>query len=110
MWRPAEARTAAKQRAASAPVTGDSIQRGALVQAPLTPPLVKPEQGIKPATKEDHWATALAEMEGGTKRQGVWAKTFAESDGDETQAKVAYLKARVQHAYGYHGRWSIAIS
>lgn len=47
-------------------------------------------------TEEDHWATAMAEVESGQRRPGVWGKAFAESDGDETKAKVAYLKALVQ--------------
>jgi hypothetical protein len=47
-------------------------------------------------TEEDHWATAMAEVESGQRRPGVWGKAFAESDGDETKAKVVYLKARVQ--------------
>ncbi len=48
------------------------------------------------STEEDHWAEAMAEVESGQRRPGVWAKAFAESEGDETKAKVAYLKARVQ--------------
>ena len=47
-------------------------------------------------TEENHWAAAMAEVESGQRRPGVWAKAFAESEGDETKAKVAYLKARVQ--------------
>lgn len=49
-----------------------------------------------PASEEDHWATAMAELETGQRRPGLWAKAFAESEGDETKAKVAYLKSRVQ--------------
>ena len=59
-------------------------------------PLIKPGQAIKPSSEEDHWATALAELEDGVRRQGVWAKAFADSDGDDVRAKVAYLKARMQ--------------
>ncbi len=47
-------------------------------------------------TEEDHWATAITELESGQRRPGVWAKAYAEADGDETKTKVAYLKARVQ--------------
>lgn len=50
----------------------------------------------KLATEEDFWATAMSEVETGQRRPGVWAKAFAECDGDETKAKVAYLKARVE--------------
>ena len=51
---------------------------------------------IEKLTEEDYWATAMNEVETGQRRPGLWAKAFAEADGDETKAKVAYLKARVQ--------------
>lgn len=57
-----------------------------LTPAPLT---------LDMSTEEDFWATALNELETGQRRPGVWAKAFAECDGDETKSKVAYLKARV---------------
>ena len=47
-------------------------------------------------SEEDHWATAMNELETGQRRPGVWGKAFAEADGDETKAKVAYLKVRVK--------------
>lgn len=49
-----------------------------------------------PSTEEDNWATAMAEVESAQRRLGLWAKAFAESDGDETKAKVVYLKSRVK--------------
>ena len=58
-------------------------------------PSAKTAANAAPDTDENHWATALAELDGGNRRQGVWAKAFADSDGDEVRAKVAYLKARV---------------
>jgi hypothetical protein len=58
-----------------------------------------PINSIAP-TEEDHWATAITELESGQRRPGVWAKAYAEADGDETKAKVAYLKARVQQLVG----------
>ena len=51
---------------------------------------------LSSSTEEDFWATAMAEVEAGQRRPGVWAKAFAENDGDETKAKVSYLKVRVQ--------------
>lgn len=47
-------------------------------------------------TEEDFWAAAMNELETGQRRAGLWAKVFAGSEGDETKAKVAYLKTRVQ--------------
>lgn len=51
---------------------------------------------LSSSTEEDFWVTAMAEVEAGQRRPGVWAKAFAENDGDETKAKVSYLKVRVQ--------------
>lgn len=62
------------------------------VQAQQTVPYANSEL----SNEEDHWATAMAELELGQRRPGLWAKAFAESEGDETKAKVAYLKSRVQ--------------
>ena len=61
----------------------------------MVPLFVPSGKGVKQPTEEDHWGTALAELGGGNRQQGVWAKAFADSDGDEVRAKVAYLKARV---------------
>lgn len=47
---------------------------------------------IPPA--EEHWATALAELEGPSRRPGIWARSFAEAQGNEAAAKVFYLRAR----------------
>lgn len=46
--------------------------------------------------QEEFWATAMLEVEGQHRRPGVWAKVFAETNGDEAKAKAAYLKVRVQ--------------
>lgn len=44
----------------------------------------------------DIWAKALTEAESSDLRNpGLWAKCFAESDGDEGRAKAAYVKLRV---------------
>lgn len=44
----------------------------------------------------DSWAKALAEAESGLGRDpGLWARCFAEADGDEGKAKAAYVKQRV---------------
>ena len=47
-----------------------------------------------PSSNEAAWAQALEEFEGNDRRRGLWAKSFAEANGDETRAKVLYLKAR----------------
>lgn len=63
---------------------------------PLNETLSPTLMTLDKSTDEDHWATAMNEVESGQRRPGLWAKAFAESEGDETKAKVAYLKSRVQ--------------
>jgi lipid II:glycine glycyltransferase (peptidoglycan interpeptide bridge formation enzyme) len=47
---------------------------------------------------EEEWLyqTALKEIESGQRRPGLWAKALAETSGDESAAKAAYLKLLVQ--------------
>ena len=40
------------------------------------------------------YATALDEIEKETYDKGIWAKAFAESDGNETKTKAKYIKIR----------------
>lgn len=44
---------------------------------------------------EDLWEKALDEYESQERRKGLWAKLFAEYDGDDSKIKVQYLKVRV---------------
>lgn len=46
------------------------------------------------AAEEALWAAALDEFEGPHRRKGLWAKLYAEFDGDDVQLRVAYLKTR----------------
>lgn len=47
----------------------------------------------------DDWAAALAEAENPAVRDaGLWAKCFAEADGDEAKAMAAYVRAKVAPA------------
>ena len=80
-----------------ASINDKSLARLAVPPAQNTNNAVNPTvMNTESSTEEDHWATAMAEVESGQRRPGVWAKAFAESEGDETKAKVAYLKSRVQ--------------
>jgi hypothetical protein len=47
-------------------------------------------------TEEAFWAAALQEVEGSGRKQGLWAKAYASSNGNEAAAKAAYLRDRVQ--------------
>ena len=42
------------------------------------------------------YAEAMREIEQGIRRDGLWGKALAESDGDEKKARGQYLKLRVQ--------------
>lgn len=49
------------------------------------------------AENKDLWASAMAEVENLQSRDaGLWAKCYAEADGDESKAKASYIKARVE--------------
>ncbi len=45
---------------------------------------------------EDSWAAAMKEAESPADRDpALWAKCFAENEGDEQRAKAAYMRAKV---------------
>ncbi len=50
----------------------------------------------KTETSNDSYAAALAEIEEGRLDKGTWARSFAESGGDESKAKALYIKARAE--------------
>jgi Protein of unknown function (DUF2569) len=41
-----------------------------------------------------HWEAALLEFESDSRRKGLWAKCFANANGDESRAKAMYLMER----------------
>lgn len=48
-------------------------------------------------TENDAWAKAMEEAQSADRRdKGLWARCFAEADGDEGKAQAAYVKARVK--------------
>lgn len=48
---------------------------------------------------EDCWAQALAEYESDRKKPGLWARAYAEAQGDEAAAKAHYLKLRATQLF-----------
>src|SRR5882672_7397006 len=46
------------------------------------------------APEDRHWAQALAELEGSDRQAGLWARSFAEAQGNESLARATYLTAR----------------
>ncbi|GEM_PF-1982931 len=68
---------------------------------PIGPPPENHSQmpGTAPTPAESEealWATALQEVESSSRKQGLWAKAYASSNGNEAAAKAAYLRDRVQ--------------
>ncbi len=47
-------------------------------------------------SNNEAYATALAEIEECRLDKGIWARSFADSGGDEPKAKAAYIKARAE--------------
>ncbi|MES1980775.1 MAG: hypothetical protein V4451_22270 [Pseudomonadota bacterium] len=56
---------------------------------------VNSAQSLNTQADEHLWSAALAEFENSSRRPGLWARVFAEADGNESVAKAAYLKTRV---------------
>lgn len=46
-------------------------------------------------SEEEFWSIAATEVDGPSRRPGLWAKAFAEAGGNEAAAKANYLKLRV---------------
>ena len=86
--------TEVKQQPAAPPTPqrGGSVQRGVKAQVQETPTPVQ----TAASSDEDLWAIAAEEVDGPTRRRGLWAKAFADAQGDEAGAKVNYLKWRVE--------------
>lgn len=60
------------------------------------PEVAHADQSTRPvgAVEEEFWSNALAEFEGPSQRPGVWARAYAEAQGNEAVAKAAYLRYR----------------
>jgi len=67
----------------------NSHQNSQMPQA--SKPMVSSQRG-----GNDSYAAALAEIEEGRLDKGAWARSFAESGGDESKAKALYIKARAE--------------
>lgn len=59
-------------------------------------------KNITTAQEETFWTQALDEFEGASRRQGLWAKSFAEAQGMENVAKAAYLRKRFSELLEEH--------
>ena len=54
------------------------------------------ESALSREAEEAVYAEAMAELENGTRRHGLWAKALISTQGDEKKAVAEYLKLRVQ--------------
>ncbi len=62
--------------------------------------LITQSQSIAPDVRNSMdenklWEMAIDELDSENRKKGLWAKCFAEADGDENKAKANYLKQRV---------------
>ena len=48
------------------------------------------------AQKEEYYAIAMDEINNHSVKDGIWAKAYARTDGDDTKAKALYIKLRVK--------------
>ena len=82
------------------PASSMPFEGPATVMTAATPSKVQsgPPVNQVPVTNSDpheqFWAEALAEFEGAARRPGLWARSFALSNGDEAVAKATYLHQR----------------
>lgn len=54
------------------------------------------ESAGSPEPTEEYWSQALNELESDKRRPGLWAKAYANSQGNEAQAKAYYLSERAK--------------
>lgn len=72
----------------------------------LTAAVVKPNDPLKqPVREEELWAEALREFESADRKSGLWAKSYAQHQGQDAAAKASYLTERVEQlrASGWAG-------
>ncbi len=84
----------------SAPIAQMSPERHPSPPQAVQLAAVTPE--IQGSTCESCWEGAFLEMSGPGRRNGVWAKYFAETDGDETLTAARYLGDRSQALHADH--------
>lgn len=91
LWSMTKAKAMTQSTDSAKPVKERDHVHGAAV------PHSTPAESEPPSVKADEelYADASAELNGATRRPGLWAKAFAEADGDDNKAKAHYLKARV---------------
>lgn len=87
--------TAGQQRGAG-PITDEESWAWAYPPAAPSPKHVEPTPPSQPFDDEKAWADAASELDGPNRRMGLWAKCYAEADGDDARARAQYLRIRRQ--------------
>jgi hypothetical protein len=79
-------------------VMARGIVEAALCRRGYKPANAAPPVGTSssPPIANEAWAKALAECESPQRDAGLWARTFAQSAGDENKAKAAYVTERAK--------------
>jgi len=72
-------------RLAASPMT-------AMVEVTLQNSVASEVVGVEPI--DEFWAQALHECESGAMKAGLWAKAFADADGEDRVAKATYIRLR----------------
>lgn len=68
----------------------------------ITPTLVKEPASFAAVPQEEFWSSALAEFDSSERRPGLWARAFAEAQGNEAAAKANYLRYRASELQVTH--------
>lgn len=80
-----------------------STQQGYGLEERKSPPTVNQISASEKTTSEplaEDWGKALIEFESGNQVKGLWAKIYAENNGDENISKAQYIKIRAAELAG----------
>jgi hypothetical protein len=76
----------------------DARAKRMLAEAKRSEPTSDPNSRLESEAnfdEEESWAAALSEYESGNRRDGLYAKLYANFEGDESKIKATYLRTRV---------------
>ena len=60
------------------------------------PPNIVDELAVQTEIEASSWNQAINEFEGETRNRGLYAKLFAETQGDESKVKARYIEIRAK--------------
>jgi hypothetical protein len=75
--------------------TATTTKAASLEIPTVEPPKIVPtDQNATATPRDEHWAQALTELQSSARKPGLWARAYAEAQGDESRAQANYLSAR----------------